>query len=140
MNGERFKFLLEDFAQGFPKHLGFQAIRIDHGIFESKLNIRPEHKQQDGFVHAGIIATLADHTAGYSAYSVVPADMRILTVEFKINFFRPAIGEYLVCKSKVLNAGKRIIISESEVFIISEKVEILISKAIVTLAAVSSKN
>ena len=140
MKEERIEFLKEDFVQGFPQHLGFQAIRIDHGLFESRLNILPEHKQQDGFVHAGIIATLADHTAGYSAYSIVPTDKRILTIEFKINFFKPAIGEFLVCRSKVINAGKKIIIAESNVFIASENSESLISKAIVTLIAVPKRS
>ena len=136
MKQERINYLKKDFVLGFPAHLGFQVDNVDEGLFESRLKIRPEYKQQDGFVHAGVIATLADHTAGYAAYSVVPKDIRILTIEFKINFFKPAIGEFLVCKSKVINSGKKIIISESSVFIVSNNKEILISKAIVTLIAV----
>lgn len=136
MKEERIDFLKKDFILGFPAYLGFQVDNIDDGLFESRLKIRPEYKQQDGFVHAGVIATLADHTAGYAAYSVVPKDIRILTIEFKINFFKPAIGDFLVCKSKVINSGKKIIISESSVFIASNNKETLISKAIVTLIAV----
>jgi len=138
MNEERIDFLKKDFVLGFPAYLGFQAVNIADGAFKSKLRIRPEYKQQDGFVHAGIIATLADHTAGYAAYTVVPKNLRILTIEFKINFFKPAIGEVLICKSKVLSTGKKIIISESKVFVDSEDKESLISKALVTLRAISS--
>ena len=136
MNKKRAEFLKEDFVQGFPKHLGVKAINVDDGIFESSLKIRTELKQQDGFVHAGIIATLADHTSGYAAYSIVSPDKRILTIEFKINFFKPAKGEYLKCRAKVIHSGKKIIISESNVFSLSKNEEILISKAIVTLIAV----
>ena len=136
MNRKRIEFLKKDFVLGFPAYLGFQADKVDDGLFESRLELIPEYKQQDGFVHAGVIATLADHTAGYAAYSVVTEDIRILTIEFKINFFKPAIGEFLVCKSKVINPGKKIIISESSVFIVSNNKEILISKAMVTLIAV----
>jgi len=138
MNEERIDFLKKDFVLGFPAYLGFQAVNIADGAFKSRLRIRPEYKQQDGFVHAGIIATLADHTAGYAAYTVVPKNLRILTIEFKINFFKPAIGEVLICKSKVLSTGKKIIISESKVFVDSEDKESLISKALVTLRAISS--
>jgi uncharacterized protein (TIGR00369 family) len=138
MNEERSEFLKKDFVLGFPAYLGFQAESVDDGVFKSRLKILPEHKQQDGFVHAGIIATLADHTAGYAAYTVVPENMRILTIEFKINFFKPAIGEILICKSKVISAGKKIIISESKVFVDSEEKESMISKSLVTLRAISS--
>ena len=138
MKKERINFLKKDFVLGFPAFLGFQADNIADGAFKSRLRIRPEYKQQDGFVHAGIIATLADHTAGYAAYTVVPKNIRILTIEFKINFFKPAIGEVLICKSKVISTGKKIIISESKVFIDSEEKESLISKSLVTLRAISS--
>jgi len=37
-------------------------------------------------VHAGLIATLSDHTAGYASYTLIPKNRRILTVEYKINF------------------------------------------------------
>jgi len=138
MNEERINFLKKDFVLGFPAYLGFQADVVAEGAFKSRLSIRPEYKQQDGFVHAGIIATLADHTAGYAAYTVVPKNMRILTIEFKINFFKPALGKVLICKSKVISTGKKIIISESKVFMDSEDKESLISKALVTLRAISS--
>jgi uncharacterized protein (TIGR00369 family) len=62
------------------------------------------------------MATMADHTAGYSAFTIVPEEMQILTIEFKINFLKPAVGSELICRSKVIREGKQIIISESEVF------------------------
>ena len=136
MNEERAKFLKEDFIQGFPAYLGFQANRIEEGLFESSLRIRTEHQQQDGFVHAGVIATMADHTAGYSAYTIVPENLRILTIEFKINYFKPVRGNEIICKSKVINAGKRIIVSESELYEVSDMEKKMVSKAHVTLAAV----
>ena len=133
---DRIIFLKKDFVQGFPAFCGIEVEHIDYGMFSSKLNIRPEHKQQDGFVHAGVIATMADHTAGYSAYTVVPENMRILTIEYKINYFKPAVGDKVICKSKLLNKGKNILVAESNLFMISKSTEVQISKAIVTLAAV----
>ena len=136
MNQDRFDFLKRDYIQGFPAYCGFEVVRVAYGQFESNLKIRPDHRQQDGFVHAGVIATMADHTAGYAAYTTVSEEFRILTIEFKINYFRPATGDAVVCRSSVISNGKKIIVSESEVFSISEGRERLVSKAMVTLMAV----
>ena len=139
MNKDRFESLRKEYVQGFPSYCGFEVLQVDEGFFEARFIVHPEHKQQDGYVHAGVLATLADHTAGYSAYTIVPEDIRILTIEFKINYFKPVIGNEVLCKSKVISPGKSIIVAESELYdIISEK-ERLVSKAVVTLAAVLSK-
>ena len=140
MNKERLEFLKEDYVQGFPAAIGFEVDRAEYGIFESRLKIRSDHSQQDGFVHAGVIATMADHTAGYAAYTTVSEAFRILTIEFKINFFKPAVGEHIVCRSKVVNNGKKIKVSESELFSLNENQEKLIAKAMVTLIAIPSSN
>ncbi|MGA7145268.1 MAG: PaaI family thioesterase [Desulfobacterales bacterium] len=138
MNKERLAFLKEDYVQGFPAAIGFEVIQADYGRFESRLKVRSEHSQQDGFVHAGVIATMADHTAGYAAFTTIPETHRILTIEFKINFFKPAIGESIICRAKVVNNGKTIKVSESEIFSLTENQEKLVAKAMVTLIAVPS--
>jgi len=140
LKNDRITFLKEDFLKGFPAYCGIKVGKVSDGKFNSILNVRPEHKQQDGFVHAGVIATMADHTAGYSAYTQVPKDIRILTIEFKINYFKPAIGDIVICKSKIINKGKKIIVAESDIYIATEGKESQISKAIVTLAAVKSRS
>ncbi|MBU0987653.1 MAG: PaaI family thioesterase [Proteobacteria bacterium] len=140
MNKDRLEFLKEDYVQGFPAAIGFEVERAEYGIFESRLKIRSDHSQQDGFVHAGVIATMADHTAGYAAYTTVSEAFRILTIEFKINFFKPAVGKHIVCRSKVVNNGKKIKVSESELFSLNENQEKLIAKAMVTLIAIPSSN
>lgn len=137
---ERIEFLKKDYVQGFPANCGFEVERVAYGTFESRLKIRPVHRQQDGFVHAGVIATMADHTAGYAAFTTVSEDFRILTIEFKINYFKPAVGELMICRSKVINNGKKIKVSESEVFSVSKGQEKLVSKAMVTLIAVPAES
>ena len=140
MNKDRLEFLKEDYVQGFPAALGFEVDRAEYGIFETHVRIRSDHSQQDGFVHAGVIATMADHTAGYAAYTTVSEAFRILTIEFKINFFKPAVGEHIVCRSKVVNNGKKIKVSESELFSLNKGQEKLIAKAMVTLIAIPFSN
>ena len=133
---ERIAFLAEDFARGFIKYCEFEAEVIERGFFQSKVRIKEQHRQQDGFIHAGVMATMADHTAGYAAFTTVSEEFQILTIEFKVNFLRPAYGECVICRSRVIREGSQIVISESEVFDVREDEEILAAKAIVTLMAV----
>ncbi len=129
----------KDYVQGFPERCGLKAVRVEYGIFESRLNIQPMHSQQDGFVHAGVIATMADHTAGYAAYTTVSEEFRILTIEFKINYFKPAVGDALICRSSVINNGRKIKVSESDIFSASGGQEKRVAKAMVTLIAVAKE-
>jgi hypothetical protein len=79
---------------------------------------------------------MADHTAGYAAFSLVPEDHRILTIEFKINFLDPAFGHALICRSRILREGGQILVGESEVFDQRPDGEALAAKAIVTLRSI----
>lgn len=140
MQSQWFEFLKKDFVQGFPAFCGFEVIGVEFGIFETRLEIHNEHRQQDGFVHAGVIATMADHTAGYASFTTVSKNFRILTVEFKINYFKPAIGPLIICRSHVINNGRQIKVAESEVFSVSDKAEKLVSKSMFTQMAVLAEN
>ena len=136
MDNKWFEFLKNDYSQGFPAFCGFEVKRVDHGVFDTSLRIRPEHRQQDGFVHAGVMATIADHTAGYAAYTTVSEKYRILTIEFKINYLRPAMGDTITCRSRVISGGRKVIVSESEIYAEHRGSEEIVSKAMVTLMVV----
>lgn len=133
---ERATFLSEDYSRGFIKYCQFEPEIIRKGYFQSRVQIQEHHRQQDGFIHAGVMATMADHTAGYAAFTTVAEEFQILTIEFKINFLRPAYGNALVCRSSVIREGHQLIISESEVFDQRVGEEALVAKALVTLMAV----
>jgi len=133
---ERKDFLAADFCRGFVKYCGLKASKVEQGFFESEVTIGDNHRTQDNFIHAGLMATMADHTAGYSAFTMVTENFRILTIEFKINLLKPAFGNVLRCRSQVISKGKRIIVSESAVYDIRNSGEKLVAKAVVTLMAV----
>jgi uncharacterized protein (TIGR00369 family) len=133
---ERAAYLKADFERGFIKFCKLKADFADWGTFHSSVQIEQDHRQQDGFIHAGVMATMADHTAGYSAFTTVPEDMQILTIEFKINFLRPAFGNALICRSRVIREGRQIIIAESDVFDLRQEKKVHVAKAMVTLMAV----
>jgi len=136
LSEERIDFLSKDYCRGFIQYCGYRPEMIRFGFFQSRVEIEEHHRQQDGFIHAGVMATMADHTAGYSAFTTVSQEFQILTIEFKINFLRPAYGDWLICRSSVIRGGSQIIISESEVFDQRRDEEVLAAKAMVTLMAV----
>lgn len=137
---QRINYIKEDYERGFIKFCKFKAVSADWGRFKSSVEIEVDHRQQDGFIHAGVMATMADHTAGYSAFTIVPEEFQILTIEFKINFLRPAFGHTLLCQSHVIREGRRIIVSESDIIDVRSDHEVAVAKAIVTLMAVSRES
>ena len=118
----------------FIEDLGIKLGEMGIGWCETTLDITPRHLQQDSFIHAGVQATMADHTAGGAGGTVIREDEIVLSVEFKINFLRPAVGQSLRCKANILKAGKTLIVVESEVFTRDGAQEKLTAKATVTLA------
>ena len=118
----------------FLKNLGLKFAGCGPGWCESFLEVQNYHKQQDRLVHAGVVATLADHSAGGAAGTLLKPEEIVLTVEFKINLLRPGKGNLLRCMATVLKPGQRFTIAESEVFAREAEEERLIAKAMVTLA------
>lgn len=123
----------------FVQRLGIELRKITPGACETALVIRDEHLQQDNVVHAGVVATLADHTAGAAGGSLVAENEIVLTAEYKINLLRPAVGEMLFCKAEVLRPGNTLIVAESAVFAQHGQDTRLVAKALVTLAVVTPK-
>jgi len=121
----------------FIKEIGYRLVDLGEGWCETALDVQPKHMQQDNFIHAGVQATMADHTAGAASATVIKDGEIVLTVEFKINLLRPAVGEALRCKATVLRAGKTLIVAESEVYAQKGADEKLCAKATVTLAVVA---
>lgn len=136
MNTARLEFLKKDALRGFPKYIGMVAVSLAPGEFITRLKLEKRHFQQDGFAHAGLIATMADHTAGYAAFSLINNDERVLTIEFKINYLKPASGDFLECRGWVLKPGKRIMFTEAEVYDLKGRKKSLVARAIHTMAIV----
>ncbi len=126
-------------AAPFVANLGIRLVSLGSGTCETELDVRFRHLQQDGFVHAGVQAAMADHTAGGAAATLIEPGHIILTAEFKINLLRAAKGERLTCRSKVLKSGSRLIVVESEVLCENEEISKLVSKTTVSIAVIGDR-
>ena len=137
---ERFRRVATIFdAAGFLHTLGIRLEGVGPDWCETSLTVTPAHQQQHGYVHAGVITTLADHTAGGAARAAVPPGYDVLTLELKINFLLPGRGERLVARGRTLRAGRRIIVSETEVFEIDGAERRLIAKLSSTLTVLEER-
>ena len=111
----------EEVRRSFAKQaimglIGGELIRVEPGVVEIRLSYRPDLTQQDGFVHAGIIATIADSACGYAAYSLMPPESEVLAVEFKVNLLRPAKGDTFLARAEVIKPGRTLTVVRADVF------------------------
>lgn len=124
-------------AAPFVRELGFRLTAVEPGAVESEVVIEPRHLQHHGYVHAGVQATLADHTAGAAATTLIPAGRAVLTIEVKTSLLAPARGVRLVCRSEVLKPGRTVSFVESRVFAVdADERATLTAHATVSLAVV----
>ena len=125
-------------AAPFIRDLGLELVEIAPGKCTTALALTNHHLQQDGFVHAGVLTTVADHTAGTAGASLIAAGHYVLSTDIKISLMRAARGTRLHCRARVLKSGRRLIFTESDVFCEDEhQARRLVAKAMVTLAVVS---
>lgn len=124
---------------GFITDIGIEPQAVEPGLVLSRVQIQPRHMQHDGVIHAGVQMTMADHTAGAAAFTVIGADEFVLTTSFTTNLLKAALGTELRCRSTVLQAGRRLVVCESEVFAVRDDVETRVSKAVVSLAVLQRR-
>lgn len=119
----------------FIQWMAPKVLELSDGVCRTMLAIRDEFKQQDGFIHAGILSTLADHCAGGAVGTLLEPNEGILSIEFKTNFLRAGKSESIYCKSICLKKGRTIAVCESSIYPDDkEDPATLISKTTVTLA------
>lgn len=107
----------ESFArQSVMATIGAELTRINPGEVEIEMPFRADLTQQHGFLHAGIISTALDSACGYAAYSVMPADAAVLTIEFKINLLSPGKGERFLFRGQVTKPGRTVIVADGRAY------------------------
>ena len=112
-----FARIQENFArQAFMATLGATLTRVAPGEVEIAVPSRHALTQQNGFLHAGVTASIADSACGYAALSVMPEGRDVLSVEFKVNLLAPAAGTGAVARAQVIRAGRSITVCRATVF------------------------
>ena len=125
-------------SQPFSVLIGAELLSFSQGYAELKIPIRPELKQQHGFVHGGVISYAVDNALTFAGGSVLGTS--VTTSEFKINYLRPAIGDFLFARATVINAGKSQAVCRCDVFVSKDGKESLCatSQGTITMLGQSS--
>ncbi|MEM7724486.1 MAG: PaaI family thioesterase [Pseudomonadota bacterium] len=119
--------------QPFSHLVGVRLASAEPGAVSFELDLKPEHHQQHGFAHGGVVATLADVAISFAAGTVIGD---LVTVEFKLNYLRPGLGETLIARGQVVSSTKRQAVCRADIFAVKDGTEKLIAAAQGTLAAV----
>ena len=120
--------------------LGVTLVQVDPGRVELELAFNPELTQQHGFMHAGIIATALDSACGYAAFSLMPADAGVLTVEYKINFLAPAAADRFTLVGLVVKSGRTLSVCQGQAIGERAQKRILIATMTSTVMAVQGRS
>jgi uncharacterized protein (TIGR00369 family) len=123
--------------QEVMRTIGAKLSRASPGEVEIELPFKHTLTQQHGYMHAGIVTTIADSACGYAAWSVSPPESEVLTVEYKVNFLSPAKGTKLVARGRVIRKGKTLTVCAADVFTLSNRKEKLVATMLATIMVVS---
>ena len=115
--------------------LGIEIAGLQPGEVELRMPYASEYTQQHGFIHAGIITTALDSACGYAAFSLMPANAAVLTVEFKTNLVAPARGDFFLFRACVLKPGRTITVCDAQAFAAEDGKEKLVATMTGTLMA-----
>ncbi|UUZ66601.1 PaaI family thioesterase (plasmid) [Polaromonas sp. P1-6] len=122
--------------QPFSILLNAELVSVDVGRCELRVPISDQLKQQHGFLHGGVVSYAADNAltiAGYSALRVA-----VVTSEFKINYVRPAVGDFIIAQAHCVHAGKTQAVCRCDVFVVSDGTEKLCAVAQGTIALLAN--
>lgn len=106
-------FYADRVRESFSKMNAMQTLggclgKVRPGECEIMLPYRKDLTQQHGFLHAGILSTLLDTACGYAAFSLMPPDAAVLSIEFKVNLLYPGKGDRFCFVGSVVKSGKTI--------------------------------
>jgi uncharacterized protein (TIGR00369 family) len=119
--------------------IGARLARVAPGEVDVELPFRDDLTQQNGFLHAGIVSTVLDSACGYAAFTLMPADAGVLSIEFKVNLLAPARGERVIARGRVVRAGRTISVCTADAFAIQDGAERHVSTMTATLMAVMGR-
>jgi uncharacterized protein (TIGR00369 family) len=119
--------------QAVMKTIGAELVSVVPGAVQISLLFRPDLTQQNGYLHAGIVTTIADSACGYAAYTLMPPNSAVLSVEFKVNLLRPAKGEEFLAIAEVLKPGRTLTVVRADVFANPKNERVLVATMLGTM-------
>ena len=123
-------------SQGFMKLVGADLSTLEPGGATISVARRPELLQQDGFFHGGVTAFLVDNGATIAAATRLRPGQSCLTAEYKLNLLAPARGDRLICRARVVKAGRLMSVVAADVVCVQNGEETPTATALATIAVI----
>lgn len=120
--------------------IGARLSRVEPGVVAIDLPYRADLAQQHGYLHAGVVTTIADSACGYAAYSLMPPGSEVLSVEFKVNLLRPAKAEMFLATAEVIKSGKTLTVVRADVVGITGEQRELVATMMGTMMCLPNKS
>ncbi|NRD43643.1 PaaI family thioesterase [Corallococcus exiguus] len=119
--------------------IGASLTSVSPGEVIIELPFREDLTQQHGYLHAAIVTAIVDSACGYAAYSLMPVDAAVLTVEYKVNFLAPAAGRKFIAQGRVTKPGRTLTVTTGDVFAETDAGLKPIATMLATMMAVSQR-
>jgi len=123
--------------QPFMADIGAVADEVAKGRVVLSLPFVERLTQGNGFLHAGVVATLLDNACGGAAATMMAEGFFPLTAEYKISLMRPASGERLIATATVIKPGRTLTFCEAIGEMERDGKRVLVAKLSATIACVS---
>lgn len=100
----------------FPKLVGIEIDDVEPGRARLSLEVVEKHRQLQGIMHGGAIATLIDTAVAFAIVGASEPGAKFTTIELKINYLSPIVEGRVVADARLIRDGKRIVVAECDVF------------------------
>jgi len=100
----------------FPQMVGIEIDTIEPGRAKLSLEVSEKHRQLQGIMHGGAMATLIDTAVAFAIVGASEPGAKFTTIELKVNYLRPIVEGRVIAEARLIQNGKRIIVAECDVF------------------------
>jgi uncharacterized protein (TIGR00369 family) len=122
--------------QDVMKTIGAELVKVMPGEVHIDFSYKESLTQQNGYIHAGIVTSVVDNACGYAAYTLMPAESDVLTIEYKVNFMSPAKGDRFKGIGRVVKPGRTVTVCSGDVIAVDEGKEKIIATMLATMISV----
>jgi uncharacterized protein (TIGR00369 family) len=123
-------------ANHFSRFLGLELVSVTEDGVTICLPVQEHHLQNAGFVHGGVLATMADVAMGFAAVTHTPKGNLVLTGDLRISYLNPGLGPHIYARGYSIKTGRKIVFTEAEIYREENGKRIEVCKASATMVVV----
>lgn len=134
MTDEKRQLMLKTFHNSeMVKLFNAELMELEKDFVSIKIPKLSFTTRKAGMFNGAVISSLIDISSGFASVSHYAEDVYVVTVELKVNFLQPAIGESIVSKSKVIRGGKKISVIQTDIYSPTENEQKHVATSLVTM-------